>query len=176
VPLANSLPFWPVDPWLAINPLFIFDLDVTRCLRTIFPATLLWGASFPLALAAAAAADEDPARLSGEVYASNTAGSIIGALAFSLFLIPAIGTRGSQQLLIGLAILGAAAAAIPLVRLQPLKIAAAFVGMLILAAGLSSTVSAVPWQAIAYGRRVAPILRGIDLAAEAEPLFIGEGI
>ena len=59
--------------------------------------TLLWGASFPLALAGAAAEGEDPARLSGEVYAANTAGSIVGALAFSLVLIPAIGTRESQE-------------------------------------------------------------------------------
>ena len=37
---------------------------------------------------------------------------------------------------------------------------------------------AVPWQAIAYGRRVAPILRGLDRATDAEttPVFVGEGI
>ena len=45
--LAYVLPYWPVDPWLAINPWLNFDLDLTRCLRAIFPATLLWGASFP---------------------------------------------------------------------------------------------------------------------------------
>src|SRR5262249_4007667 len=98
--LAYSLPYWPVDPWLSLNPLFNFQLDLVRCVWAIFPATLLWGASFPLALAAAAKPGEDPARLSGEVYAANTAGSIAGALAFSLFLIPGIGTRSSQQVLI----------------------------------------------------------------------------
>ena len=72
--LAYVLPWWPVDPWLATNPWLNFDLDLTRCIRAIFPATLLWGASFPLALAAAAANREDPARLTGEVYAANTAG------------------------------------------------------------------------------------------------------
>ena len=69
--------------WLSTSPWFNFDLDVTRCLRAIFPATLLWGASFPLALASAAGEGEDPARLAGEVYASNTAGSIVGALLFT---------------------------------------------------------------------------------------------
>src|SRR5258705_10943585 len=91
-------------------PWFTFDLDVVRCIRPIFPAALLWGASFPLALACAAAEGEDPARLSGEVYAANTAGSILGALAFSLVLIPNVGTRVSQQMLIGLALVAAALA------------------------------------------------------------------
>ena len=38
---------------------------------------------------------------------------------------------------------------------------------------------AVPWQAIAYGRRVAPILRGLDrrqLMPQTTPVFVGEGI
>src|SRR6185295_17619484 len=36
----------------------------------------------------------------------------------------------------------------------------------------------MPWQAIAYGRRIAPILRGLDRATDtlAEPVFIAEGI
>ena len=105
--LAYILPYWPVDPWLSTSPWFTFDLDISRCLRAIFPATLLWGASFPLALASAAAQGEDPARLAGKVYAANTAGSIVGALPFSLVLIPAIGTRGSQRLLVWLSAAGA---------------------------------------------------------------------
>src|SRR5207249_8989331 len=110
--LAYSLPYWPVDPWLSLNPFFNFQLDLVRCVWAILPATLLWGASFPLALAAAAEPGEDPAKLSGEVYAANTAGSIVGALAISLFLIPGLGTRSSQQILIALAAAGAIAAAI----------------------------------------------------------------
>src|SRR6202171_3000411 len=105
--LAHSLPYWPVDPWLSTDPWFNFELDLVRCAWAIFPATLLWGACFPLALGAAAVPGEDPGRLSGEVYAANTAGSIVGALAFSLFLIPGFGTRGSQQLLIALSAAGA---------------------------------------------------------------------
>ncbi len=151
--LAHVLPYWPVDPWLSISPWFNFDLDFTRCLRAIFPATLLWGASFPLALASVAAEGEDPGRLSGEVYAANTAGSIVGALAFSLLLIPAIGTRGSQRVLIWLA---AASAAIALVaaalgmrnrvRVRAVTAVGAVAATVLIALGLAATVSDVPWQ------------------------------
>jgi spermidine synthase len=180
--LAYSLPYWPVDPWLSLSPWFNFDLDVTRCVRAIFPATLLWGASFPLALASVAAPGEDPARLTGEVYAANTAGSIVGALAFSLVLIPAVGTRGSQQLLIALAVAAAAVAAAPVFLMNGKRAALTFAGALggaiVLALLLASTVSDMPWQAFAYGRRVAPILRGLNVTndAETKPLFVGEGI
>jgi spermidine synthase len=176
--LAYVLPWWPVDPSLAINPWTNFDLDLTRCIRAISPATLLWGASFPLALAAAAANREDSARLTGEVYAANTAGSIVGALAFSLLLIPATGTQNSQQVLIWLAAAAAVVAAAPAVSSKAVAFAGALACAAALAWGLSATVGAVPWQAIAYGRRVAPILRGLDRAADAEttPVFVGEGI
>src|ERR1700722_20030108 len=158
--LAYVLPWWPVDPWLTINPWLNFDLDLTRCIRAIFPATLLWGASFPLALAAAAANKEDPGRLTGEVYAANTAGSIAGALAFSLLLIPGIGTQGSQQVLIWLAAAGAVVAVAPVVFRKPvifrkmtsgagLALAGGLACAALLAWGLSATVGAVPWQAIA---------------------------
>jgi spermidine synthase len=176
--LAYVLPWWPVDPWLGINPWVNFDLDLTRTIRAIFPATLLWGASFPLALAAAAANREDPGRLTGEVYAANTAGSIVGALAFSLVLIPVIGTQSSQQVLIWLAAAAAVVAVAPMVSKKAMTFAGISVCTLLLAWGLAATVGAVPWQAIAYGRRVAPILRGLYLSfdAQARLLFVGEGI
>lgn len=177
--LAYLLPYWPVDPWLSTNPIFNFDLDLTRCLRTILPATLLWGASFPLALAGAARRGEDPAQLTGEVYAANTAGSIVGALLFSLVFIPSIGTRASEQWLIWLALAGGVLAVAPfLVELPRVawKYAGALGGAVALTGVLAWTVGAVPWQAIAYGRRVTPILRGLGLSAEAQPLFVGEGI
>ena len=181
--LAYALPYWPVDPQLSISPWFNFDLDIARCVRAILPATLLWGASFPLALAAAAADGEDPARLSGEVYAANTAGSIVGALAFSLLLIPALGTQGSQRLLIWLAAAGAAVALAPLLLVTRatktrMTFGAALAGAGVLAFALAATVSGIPWQAIAYGRRVAPVLRNLAVSGEvpATPVFVGEGI
>src|SRR5881397_566172 len=41
--MTHVLPYWPVDPWLSLNPWFNFDLDVFRTVRTIFLPTLLWG-------------------------------------------------------------------------------------------------------------------------------------
>jgi spermidine synthase len=174
--LAHSLPYWPVDPWLSTDPWFNFELDLVRCAWAIFPATLLWGASFPLALAAAVAPGQDAGRLSGEVYAANTAGSIAGALAFSLWLIPTVGTRGSQQLMIGLAAVAAIVAALSLKGVSRVASAGAAV---LAGVFLVGTVADVPWQVIAYGRRMAPILRGFQLYDQANPtkvLYRGEGI
>jgi spermidine synthase len=48
----------------------------------------------------------------------------------------------------------------------------------LLAWGLTATVADVPWQVIAYGRRIAPILRGlaVSMDAQARTLFVGEGM
>src|SRR5262252_6053452 len=179
--LAYSLPYWPVDPWLSLKPLFNFQLDLVRCVWAILPATLLWGASFPLALAAAAKPGEDPAKLSGEVYAANTAGSIAGALVFSLFLIPGIGTRSSQQILILVSGVAAVAASISAMRIRNIRNAsvAAALSAIVFSAVAIFSVADVPWQVIAYGRRIAPTMRAADLYPEAnltKVVFRGEGI
>src|SRR5262249_56739942 len=74
--LANSLPYWPINPALSRSPWVDFQLDLVRCLWAVLPAALLWGASFPLALAAGAARGQDPGRLVGGMYAANTVGAI----------------------------------------------------------------------------------------------------
>src|SRR6266404_8226442 len=103
--LANSLPYWPINPLLSTDPWFNFEVDLMRCIWAIFPATGLWGASFPLALAAIAQKGDDgqdPGKLVGEVYAANTVGAIVGAIGFSIIFIPLLGTQDSQRLLIAL--------------------------------------------------------------------------
>ena len=106
--LGRSVPFWPVNPLLSASPWLTFQIDLARALWSLLPAAVLWGASFPLALGAAAAPGEDPSRLVGRIYAANTVGAIVGALAFSLVLIPWIGTQGAQRVLLALAAAGAA--------------------------------------------------------------------
>ncbi len=185
--LSRSLPYWPVDPWLSLNPSFNFQLDLVRCVWAILPATFFWGASFPLALAAAAGPGEDPAKFSGEVYAANTAGSIAGALTFSLFFIPGFGTKVSQQILIALSGVASIAAVIAVLGIKRypnrtvasnLLIAVSLIAV-VLPAVLISTVSDAPWEVIAYGRRIAPTMRAADLYPDANAtkvLFRGEGI
>src|SRR5262249_35955246 len=88
-------------------PWSTFQVDFVRCLWAILPATVLWGASFPLALAAVAAPGQDPGRLVGGVYAANTAGAIAGALLTSLVLVTSLGTQNSQRVLLVVAALAA---------------------------------------------------------------------
>ena len=39
--IANSLPFWPINPLLTTSPWFTFQLDMVRCLWAILPPALL---------------------------------------------------------------------------------------------------------------------------------------
>lgn len=73
--------------------------DLLRGMVALLPATWLWGASFPLAVAAAARGERDTGTLVGRVYASNTVGAIVGSLAGSLIGIPLLGTQGAVQAL-----------------------------------------------------------------------------
>ncbi len=74
--ITRSLPYWPVNPSLS-GPWYTFQLDLVRCLWAILPPTILWGASFPLALAALTVKESDPGRLVGSTYAANTVGAIL---------------------------------------------------------------------------------------------------
>jgi spermidine synthase len=165
--LARSLPYWPIDPTLSTSPWFNFQLDLIRCAWAILPATLLWGASFPLALAAAASRGQDAGRLVGAVYAANTVGAIIGAIGFSILLVGWMGTQHSQQLLIGISAAAAIAALTPALLparagassaaafgTAPAKIAGALslAATTSIAALLAANLPGVSWELIAYGR------------------------
>jgi spermidine synthase len=114
--ISRSLPYWPINPSLTTNPWFNFQLDLVRCIWTILPPTLLWGASFPLAVAAVARRGQDPARLIGGVYAANTVGAIIGSLSFGMLVIPYGGTRLAQRVMIAVSLASALMLLVPLLR------------------------------------------------------------
>jgi spermidine synthase len=59
----------------------------------LLPTTFALGATFPLALAAAARPDDSVAHSAARVYTANTIGAIAGALAAGFFLIPLFGLR-----------------------------------------------------------------------------------
>jgi spermidine synthase len=100
--ISSTLPFLPVTSALATRSRFMFQMDLMRCLWVVLPSACLWGASFPLALAAASCREVDSGRLAGRVYAANTAGAIAGASVFSMALVPLWGTAGSQRVLIAI--------------------------------------------------------------------------
>ena len=102
-----------MNPRLAPTAWFQFQIDFVRSLWTILPAALLWGASFPLALASVASAGQDGGRVVGRVYAANTVGAIVGAMATSLLLIGSVGTQNGQRIMIALAAVGALALLVP---------------------------------------------------------------
>ena len=105
--INKGIPFWYVNPEFFGNILLRYQHDLLRTAVALLPATLLWGASFPLALAAASHEDDPADRIVGDTYAANTFGAIIGSLAFGMMLLPWLGTHGSQQYLTLLAGLSA---------------------------------------------------------------------
>jgi len=183
--LARSLPYWPIDPSLSPGPWIDFQLDVLRCALAIFPATCLWGASFPLALASVASRQQDPGQWAGNVYAANTVGAVAGAVGCSMYLIPRIGTQQAQRVLISLSVLASLVMLLPRVwpswagvssaarsRASGLRIGASLwlAASIGLAALLAWSVSAVPAELVAYGRSLR------TLGQQANVIFVGEGM
>jgi len=162
--LTQSLPYWPVNPSIAPNAWFQFQLDLVRCLFAVLPGALLWGASFPLALASVASNEGDPARLVGGVYAANTLGAIIGSLTSSLLLIVWLGTQRSQQVLILIAALSG------LILLAEAKLSTwTFAAAGAIAGLMALSVQPIPGIFVAYGRYTATQL------GQSEVIYVGEG-
>lgn len=174
--LTQSLPYWPINPSISSDPWYNFQLDVVRCLWAILPAAILWGASFPLALASVATGGKDPARLVGGVYAANTLGAIIGSVTASLLLVVWLGSQRAQQVLV---IISAVSALLMLesaaADAEAKKTRFQFAGTLLLAAAmggavlLARTIHPVPGVLVAYGRYAATRL------GEGEIIYMGEG-
>jgi spermidine synthase len=186
--LTESLPYWPINPYIATTPWFTLQLDLVRCFWVVLPGAVLWGASFPLALAAVATTEQDAARLAGGVYAANTVGAIAGSLATSFILIPWIGTSHAEQVAIIVSALSA------LIMLEPSFAGAetrpagfhpeagerkrgwnigatASLAIAMVAAGLlARSVHPLPGLLVAYGRYAATRI------GQANVIYVGEGL
>jgi len=167
--ITKSIPYWPINPidtTQKLGPWYTFMLDIVRTGCAVLPAAVLWGASFPLALAAVAGRDQDSGRMVGSVYAANTVGAIVGSLAFSMLVIPQFGTQWGQRLIIILAAMSSLVALGPYFvsqqktkkkadagrpYLSKVKIAGALISLAIVIL-LVILVSPVPWIAVAFGR------------------------
>ncbi len=169
--LTASLPNWPIDPSISSNPWFTFELDLARALWAVLPPTLLWGASFPLALAAAPPNQSDSgARDSGalmsSVYAANTLGAIAGALLTSLVLVPHFGTQRTGQILIAVS---TAAGLLLVLNRSWLRIGLA-VATVFVSALLIDTVPPLSKLLVAYGRYAA------TWSGKSDIVYAGEGL
>jgi spermidine synthase len=165
--ITQSLPYWPalVDtgPWKTLV------LDLGRCLYAILPPAILWGASFPFALASVSASQKESGRLVGGVYAANTLGAIAGALLVSLALVPWIGTRQTQRLLVLLTWLSAAAVLAPYAwRKRDSFVGGMLAASFAFALLLAWQVHKIPGEVIAYGRRVATAMGNSNILYTAE--------
>jgi spermidine synthase len=175
--LTQSLPYWPINPSISTDPWFNFQLDFVRCLWAVLPPAILWGASFPLALASVATGGKDPGRLVGGVYAANTLGAIIGSVTASLLLVVWLGSQRAQQVLVIVSAVSAllmfeSAAADAETRKMPhfqfantLLLAAAMGGAVLLA----RTIHPIPAVLVAYGRYAATRI------GEGDIFYVGEG-
>ena len=175
--ISQVLPYWPIHPGLSIAPRFLFEMDLLRSLWVVLPGAVLWGASFPLALAAVASRKQDPARLVGTVYAANTVGAIIGAAAASLVLVAWFGTQNAQRILIAVAAISAVIMLAPVFSAETGKFrlearSALRVGATIaVAALLMWSVTPIPPLLIAYGRWMVTWIGN-----HGEILYTGEGM
>jgi spermidine synthase len=150
------------------------------CLAAMLPATVLLGITFPLLLHLA---ETDRAqRATGLLYAWNTAGALVGALAADLVLVGALGLERSFLALATLLVVGGTGALV-LARGSPVwaRAAAAVAAAIVV---LALTTSWQPWDPLRmtagvykYGLewRERPGFRLSLLAAERRILFYEEG-
>ena len=172
--LSQSLPYWPLNPSATANPWINLQIDGVRSLFAVLPAAILWGASFPLALASVASRGQDPARLVGGVYAANTVGAIIGSLGASLVLVAWIGTQHAQQVLMVIAAIGGSILLLGPANEQADKSWWPTVGAcaaILAVALLVRSVQPIPAVMVAYGRYAS--MRAND---SAQYVYVGEGM
>jgi spermidine synthase len=174
--LTDSLPYWPINPSISSSIWLNYQLDMVRCLWVVLPGAILWGASFPLALASVAERGQDPGRLVGGVYAANTVGAIVGSLGASLIITQYLGSQRGQQLLIIISALSA------LILLAPAAAGDAgrkgvrwsMTVLLIIATGTAGlfarNVPPVPGLLVAYGRYAATWVGLTNI------IYVGEGL
>ena len=170
---ADSLPFWPINPSISTAPSFTFQLDLMRAIWVMLPGAMLWGASFPLALAGVAAPGQDSARVVGGVYAANTVGAIAGALITSLGMVGTVGSQITQQALIGVAAMSGLLMLMPTTgekRGALTSTPVVVIGIALIAGLLARTVPPLPGILVAYGRYAA------TWVGQNEILYVGEGV
>lgn len=173
---CTSLQYWAVNPAAANSLMLTFQHDVVRAIRAVLPSAILWGASFPLALAAVIKPGQDSGRLVGSVYAANTLGAIFGASITSLALIGHVGSKATQQILIVVSALSGLLMLVqPVVLNSEVGRVRRMIGAAVLCAGIVASfflvagVPALPGILVAHGRNAA------SWEGQREIIYVGEG-
>jgi spermidine synthase len=174
--LTDSLPYWPINPSISSDIWLNYQLDMVRCLWVVLPGAVLWGASFPLALASVAQRGQDSGKLVGGVYAANTVGAVVGSLGASLIVTQYLGSQWGQRALIIVSALSAllmlAPAAAGDAARKGLRWAAT--AALVIATGAAGLIARqippVPGLLVAYGRYAATWVGLTNI------IYVGEGL
>ncbi|MBW2387867.1 MAG: fused MFS/spermidine synthase, partial [Deltaproteobacteria bacterium] len=138
--LVNSLTAAGVSPRL---------VEAMASLLVLLPPATAIGATFPFAVRILARGQDEAGAASAKVYAGNTSGSVLGAVAAGFFIVPALGFSGTLGACVA-ANLGLAAAAASLFQLRfryrrGLQIACAIVAVTFLVAPPE-----LPWRVLRY--------------------------
>lgn len=178
--ISHNLPYWPINPGNAPAPWYLHQLDFLRSFLVALPASLAWGASFPLAVAAVADGRGNSSAAVARVYAANTAGAIAGALASGLVLVAWLGTQQTQRLMMVLALVAALILLVrPLFRAgssgaasrSPVGAVVTGLAALLLFALAVPFVQKLPGVLIGYGRWAVTWMPD-----PGEFLYVGEGL
>ncbi len=177
--IAHVVPFgeptWIFQEHVYTNMPLHYVWDFARCLLALLPACVLWGASFPLAIATSSREGAPSDRVVGGLYAANTIGAILGAIGTGLFAVATIGTQDSNRALV----LAAAVAALLLLGERQdsadttrtsLRRVAAATGVTSLAAVCAVLVPGLSPGLVAFGRSVD------KWAADVDYLCVKEGV
>ena len=165
--ISRVLPFLP-EP-RSLNGWEVALTNLLRSAAALLPAALLWGASFPLAMAAAKRSGDDPARPVARVYAANTFGGIVGALAASLVLIAWIGTRDTQRTMLVLVGIGGLTLLLPGLTRKGALAGAGIASATAAIALLAWVLPQQPGELVAFGKQIRA------LAPYAQVLEVQEG-
>jgi len=131
-------------------------VDAAAAMLTLFPASLCIGATFPFAVRAFTHDPADAGPASGRVFAANTAGSIVGAIAAGFFVVPALGFAGTAiACALGNFTLAGAAALLLAPRRVPLAALAALVASI-----LFFVRPGTPWRVIQYSSLAREVTEG----------------